>query len=239
MHYNNSKTRGNVFYTQGNSKWWGMSDNWMKIVNSPIRYRVGNNGINFRVNLKAIMGAFGVMSALCILYIILISKKTDQDIQPNDHLSMFGNKILYEPYKDGISRIYDTTYPLSQPAISTKDKTKTYKIIAIADLDTNSKSSPSSSKFISYLLNGKLTISDDLSSASVEFESSAVEISSEYAYGDRGMELSELVIFNGKLYSCDDRTGIIYEILPEKKLAIPWVVLVDGDGRNTSKGEYF
>jgi hypothetical protein len=214
----------------------------MKIVNSPIRYRVGSNRINLRVNLKVIMAAFGVVLALSILYIVLINKKTDQDAtlgngrqSPVDD-KMFGNKILYEPFNDGISRAYDSIYPLSQPEVNSKDKTKTYRIIAIADLDTSSKTSPDSSKFISYLLNGKLTIADDLNSASVEFDSTPVEISSEYAYGDRGMELSELVIFNGKLYSCDDRTGIIYEILPEKRLAIPWVVLVDGDGRNTSKG---
>lgn len=50
------------------------------------------------------------------------------------------------------------------------------------------------------------------------------------------MELSELVVFNGHLYSCDDRTGIIYEILIEKKLAIPWVILSDGNGKVSGKG---
>lgn len=43
------------------------------------------------------------------------------------------------------------------------------------------------------------------------------------------MELSELVVFNGRLLSFDDRTGIIYEILNDR--AIPWVLLMDGDGR--------
>lgn len=50
------------------------------------------------------------------------------------------------------------------------------------------------------------------------------------------MELSELVVFNGHLYSCDDRTGIIYEIFIEKKLAIPWVILPDGNGEDSGKG---
>lgn len=42
----------------------------------------------------------------------------------------------------------------------------------------------------------------------------------------RGMELSELIVFNGKLYTCDDRTGVIYELLEDDKSemqAIPWV----------------
>ena len=44
------------------------------------------------------------------------------------------------------------------------------------------------------------------------------------------MELSELVAFNGKLYSVDDRTGVVFEITPDDKV-IPWVILQDGDGQ--------
>lgn len=47
------------------------------------------------------------------------------------------------------------------------------------------------------------------------------------------MELSELVVFNGHLYSVDDRTGVVYRI--EGSRAIPWVILPDGDG-SISKG---
>lgn len=49
------------------------------------------------------------------------------------------------------------------------------------------------------------------------------------------MELSELRVFNGKLYTFDDRTGIVYQIVDNQKL-IPWVLLVDGDGQSM-KGE--
>lgn len=48
------------------------------------------------------------------------------------------------------------------------------------------------------------------------------------------MELSELVVFNGHLYSVDDRTGVVYRI--EGNQAVPWVILPDGDGL-VSKGE--
>lgn len=51
-----------------------------------------------------------------------------------------------------------------------------------------------------------------------------------YALKDRGMELSELVVFDGRLLTFDDRTGIVYEIVNEQKM-VPWVLLVDGDGR--------
>lgn len=47
------------------------------------------------------------------------------------------------------------------------------------------------------------------------------------------MELSELVVFNGKLLTFDDRTGIVFEV--EKANVTPWVILQDGDGKS-SKG---
>lgn len=43
------------------------------------------------------------------------------------------------------------------------------------------------------------------------------------------MELSELVTFDGKLLTFDDRTGLIFEII--NTMAIPWVLLLDGDGK--------
>lgn len=48
------------------------------------------------------------------------------------------------------------------------------------------------------------------------------------------MELSELVAFNGHLYSVDDRTGVVYRI--QGSQVIPWVILPDGDG-SVSKGQ--
>ena len=42
------------------------------------------------------------------------------------------------------------------------------------------------------------------------------------------MELSELVSFNSKLYSVDDRTGIVFEIGDD---IVPWVILPDGNGK--------
>ncbi|XP_017887430.1 soluble calcium-activated nucleotidase 1 isoform X4 [Ceratina calcarata] len=47
----------------------------------------------------------------------------------------------------------------------------------------------------------------------------------------RGMELSELVTFDGHLLSFDDRTGVVYIIEGEE--AYPWVILMDGNGKNT------
>lgn len=45
----------------------------------------------------------------------------------------------------------------------------------------------------------------------------------------RGMELSELVVFDGRLLTFDDRTGMVFQIINDR--AIPWLLLMDGDGR--------
>lgn len=51
----------------------------------------------------------------------------------------------------------------------------------------------------------------------------------------RGMEFSELVTYQGKLLTVDDRTGVVFEITPELK-AIPRHILMEGNGE-TSKGQ--
>lgn len=48
------------------------------------------------------------------------------------------------------------------------------------------------------------------------------------------MELSELVFFNGRLLTCSDRTGVIYQLVhnvtEESAKLVPLFILNDGDG---------
>jgi soluble calcium-activated nucleotidase 1 len=64
------------------------------------------------------------------------------------------------------------------------------------------------------------------------------ELSSGHGEEGRGMELSELIMWNNRLYTMDDRSGIVYEILdfstPQARV-VPRYVLMEGDG-NTDKG---
>ncbi|XP_071771418.1 soluble calcium-activated nucleotidase 1b isoform X1 [Centroberyx gerrardi] len=125
---------------------------------------------------------------------------------------------------------YNDTYPLSPP-----EKTKhgiRYRIGVIADLDTASRSSKEQTWF-SYMRKGHLTISESADRLEVEWDAETVTLESHLAEKGRGMELSELVVFNGHLYSVDDRTGVVYRI--EGSQAVPWVILPDGDGL-VSKG---
>ncbi|XP_020013688.1 soluble calcium-activated nucleotidase 1 isoform X2 [Castor canadensis] len=120
---------------------------------------------------------------------------------------------------------YNDTYPLSAPQ-RTPGGIR-YRIAVIADLDTESRAQKENTWF-SYLKKGYLTLSDSGDKVSVEWDSDHGILESHLAEKGRGMELSDLIVFNGKLYSVDDRTGVIYQIQGTK--AVPWVILSDGDG---------
>ena len=60
----------------------------------------------------------------------------------------------------------------------------------------------------------------------------------QHAEGVRGLELSELVSFGGRLLTCDDRSGIIFEVLDargDSPRVVPRHIMMEGDG-NTDKG---
>lgn len=120
---------------------------------------------------------------------------------------------------------YNDTYPLSAPQ-RTPGGTR-YRIAVIADLDTKSRAQEENT-WVSYLKKGHLTLSDSGDRVAVEWDQGHEVLESHLAEKGRGMELSDLIVFNGKLYSVDDRTGVVYQI--EGSRAVPWVILSDGDG---------
>ena len=119
---------------------------------------------------------------------------------------------------------------------------KKFRFAAIADLDQLSKLPTNNGKlkFHSILQPGVLSYSFDRSSRkhsySLDFEKSSQLVSGHNEAG-RGMELSELTIYNDRLLSFDDRTGAIFELLPSKggdgELSItPRFVISEGNGNN-------
>eukprot|EP00002_Diphylleia_rotans_P040221 TRINITY_DN9489_c0_g1_i1.p1 TRINITY_DN9489_c0_g1~~TRINITY_DN9489_c0_g1_i1.p1 ORF type:complete len:358 (+),score=57.85 TRINITY_DN9489_c0_g1_i1:157-1230(+) len=64
-------------------------------------------------------------------------------------------------------------------------------------------------------------------SYTVDWESQ-IKLTTQFNEGGRGLELSELINFNGRLLSFDDRTGIVFEIIGSD--VIPRYILMDGDG---------
>uniref|UniRef100_A0A3Q2XEX8 Soluble calcium-activated nucleotidase 1 n=1 Tax=Hippocampus comes TaxID=109280 RepID=A0A3Q2XEX8_HIPCM len=125
---------------------------------------------------------------------------------------------------------YNRTYPLS-PAERTPQGTR-YRIAVIADLDADPQMEKTLTWF-SYMRRGYLLVSPSGDGLSVEWDAERTVLRSHLAEKGRGMELSELVAFNGKLYSVDDRTGVVYHLDGGK--AVPWVILADGDG-HVAKG---
>lgn len=186
-------------------------NDWMRAIRRPTQYRVGNA----RVQLKPRVVFYAVMLSVAVLVLLIM-------VIPRPSRQPCHDKEIP----------YDSTYPLSQPLETQSGKV--FKIALVADLDTNSKGKKSNTWF-SYFRTGNLTLLSDHSSVKVVLNTKPFILESSLGQGGRGMELSELVVFNGKLYTVDDRTGVVYEIVDNK--VVPWVVLPDGGGK-TNKG-YF
>ncbi|KAL9657985.1 hypothetical protein ABK040_016635 [Willaertia magna] len=125
-----------------------------------------------------------------------------------------------------------------------------FPILIVADRDKGSKTISEKGDTIwkSVLLRGLLKRNPETNAYSLQLEDRPLEITGLLVEGSRGMELSELKMFQGKLYSVDDRTGIVYELKATstsgslidantiKVKAIARHILVDGDGMTTTKG---
>lgn len=198
---------------------------------SPLRISVGGLPVlasmtkgadpRFRLRWKAI-----VLSSACVGFVLLLfclhRSSPARPIPPNPR-----NWQLSLQAGDR----YNDTYPLSPPQRNPEGVR--YRIGVIADLDTQSRGSEEHTWF-SYLKKGYLVLSDSGDSVTVEWDKDESVLQSHLAEKGRGMELSELVVFNGKLYAVDDRTGVVYQI--EGNKVVPWVILPDGDG-TVGKGE--
>lgn len=127
---------------------------------------------------------------------------------------------------------YNSTYPLTPSTLS--NGARNFQIGLIADMDKASKHPQKPYTWRSFFKKGSLHYDPLTNSVSVTFDDADVtEIAAGYSLKGRGMELSELVTFNGHILTVDDRTGIVYRL--ENDRVIPWVILMDGDG-NKSKG---
>ena len=190
---------------------------WTKAIRRPTSYRVGN--ARFHLKPKVVVYAALFSGAVMMLLIMLLPRSPAP--------------VICDQAKAETVFNYDPTYPLTNP-LSTAGGT-VYQVGLITDLDKDSKSKEKKNTWLSYYRQGNLTLSEKGDSVRVNLKQPKVLVSN-IAAGDRGMELSELIIFNGKLYTVDDRTGIIYEIVGNT--VVPWVILGDGNGK-VAKGECF
>lgn len=113
----------------------------------------------------------------------------------------------------------------------------TFAFAAVTDVDQLSRLPGDKPMFFSKLLPGMLKYDSSLNKYSINFEPVRQLISGHNEAG-RGMELSELTLYNNRLLSFDDRTGSVFELLStpqDESFVVPRFVITEGEG-DTDKG---
>lgn len=210
--------RSNNTNTNENNKMY--QRDWRKALGSSQQpaYRVGNTSFRFHMHFALVAVCIG---SLLLIFLI---------IKP-DSVSSYSPERNYLAKSATVPFAYNYTYPLSAPIKS--NGMITYRIGLIADLDQMSRKIDAKNTWCSYYKKGYISYNADRKSIAVSFDMEMpTELSNQYALNGRGMELSELLTFNGRLLTFDDRTGIVFEMMDNNNV-VPWVVLMDGDGRST------
>nr|CAB3227546.1 soluble calcium-activated nucleotidase 1 [Phallusia mammillata] len=214
----------------------GTSD-WRKNIDVPVLSQVGGRKGVITLKKKPIIAA--LFTIVCLVLFYNLVSDTKEEVQSPFLRSGLVNNKVHQFAQNRKLMSYNRTYPLTKPVRTGADSH--YRIGLITDMDTESKASGKSNSWHSLLKYATLSFNNKTLSISIKWnggDQDATQLVSGYANGGRGMELSELAVFNAKVYSVDDRTGIIYQILTNK--VAPWVILSDGDGKQTKgfKGEW-
>lgn len=210
---------------------------WRQALRTPPAYRVGNSTLRIQTQFVIVIAVLGLV-VLLVLHTIS-SKETQKIVSYGLNGESYRDSFKSRTnHLNGVSSVfsesYNATYPLTPP-ITTPGGIK-YRIGIISDLDTDSKSKLESNTWISYFMKGFLIWNPVSNTVTITWDrTDPIQLKTTFGQNGRGMELSELVVFNGKLLSFDDRTGLVYDISVESNTAYPWVLLMDGNGR-TSKG---
>lgn len=213
-----------------NGEWNSQSDgskmmrDWRRQLRTPPTYRLGNRTFRIHYHIALLCICFGLL-----ILVFLFFHHGSQSSYSNKHKWF----TQYETSTTKKQLGYNYTYPLTPPVI--KNGVYTFAIGLIADLDTNSKDPKKSGVWRSFLKMGYLSYDPSVNSVQVTFndDDTPIQVDGGYSLKGRGMELSELVTFNGNMLTFDDRTGIVFNLMHGK--ALPWVLLMDGPG-NTGKG---
>eukprot|EP00915_Cephaloidophora_sp_WS-2016_P007843 GHVH01010847.1.p1 GENE.GHVH01010847.1~~GHVH01010847.1.p1 ORF type:complete len:412 (+),score=79.89 GHVH01010847.1:146-1381(+) len=110
-------------------------------------------------------------------------------------------------------------------------------VLAVADLDQMSRLEDGKS-YHSYMAEGLVYLSSS-NGWVVHWNEEPQIISSPLNEGNRGVELSELILFDDRLYTVDDRTGIVFEVVRDSDWKFDIIarhILTEGDGRSSTKG---
>ena len=193
----------------------------------PLTYKMGNSTIRFQRPLVAAMTV--VFAALLVLlYVFAVGGRSRSG--GSDDFGHYRYSPRLQQQQPTKSYSYNATYPLSTPTMT--ERGMRYRVAMISDLDEASKVADKKDVWRSYLKRGHFYFDSDTGRASFEWdEGEPAELTSSLSNGGRGMELSELIVFDGRLITVDDRTGVIY--LVEGNKVVPWHILSDGPGTET------
>lgn len=167
----------------------GTLRDWRKALRTPTTYRVGN-AVRIQPQFVLLIIVFGIFVLILFYYNWWTSQLPP--IHKWTHTA----------------RPYNATYPLTPPSVS--GDLVAFRIGIVADLDTDSKSAKKPHTYNSYLKKGYLSYHKLKNYVEVSWDvMPALQLSSTYSHKGRGMELSELIIYDGRLLTFDDRSGIV------------------------------
>lgn len=197
---------------------------WRQAIRTPTTYRVGNRTLRIQTQFVSLVAFIGL-----VVLLVVYTYAVDHSNSSVDALKNKSTVKLYMPIVTTSSHDnYNTTYPLTTPKRTPKGIQ--FRIGMVSDLDKESKSKTEEFTWLSYYKKGYLLWNPVSNSIKISWDTDdPIILKSSLGESGRGMELSELVVFNGKLYVLDDRTGIVYELHDDR--VIPFVMLNDGDGR--------
>lgn len=188
---------------------------WRQALRAPHVYRVGNSTYHIQRQFLALICVIICVPVFLLMYPFF--------------RNIICTPISYQPLPQCRYYRYNKTYPATFP-IRTSEGIS-YRIAIVSDLDQDSKATNQKDTWHSLMKTGSLFWNPVTNYISVLWDDRTHTLSSSLAMKGRGMELSELTIFDGRLLSFDDRTGLIYYI--EDNQAYPWVILLDGNGKST------
>lgn len=177
---------------------------WRSALRAPPTYRIGNRQLRFNYHFALLL------ACVCLLFVLFYYARTSSKSSSDAAWVRATNSI--EIVKN--IEAYNRTYPLTAPVSSAKGNTISFRIGMVADLDVNSEHKKDDGSIVwrSYFKKGNLVYSNSNGKIDIRIRWDAVDpvvLESSFAHKGRGMELSELVTFNGKLLTFDGKYVII------------------------------
>ena len=191
--------------------------------------------ICFTRNSRAILVLVGFLAMVALL-----SSNTvhDESLAPHFKNSYLRSRSGGDTFVNFGGAVRAGYFSVKDSLISNSGGTKKFHFAAVTDLDQLSRMPGDKLKFYSMLKPGFLTTYDNGKSYSIEFGEQRKLIGGHNEAG-RGMELSELTIYQNRLLAFDDRTGDIFELLNKDNgtgtYVVPRFVITEGNGE-TDKG---